>query len=390
MTPTDPRIASSSKTAPSANATAEPYKGQTVLVVDDSKFVRSVLTRILKQILGVTVVEARNGMQALELFRQSKPDAVLLDLQLPRMTGYEVLDAIMTESPIPIVVITGLPESETGGGEAARKAGAVGYIQKPGGPNSPQISTIQTDIANVVGKALALKQALKPRPRVEKYFKPKPVARPGPIGVIVSSAGGPKALTEVLSGIDTSTPPILIVQHMPEGFTASLAKRLDLVSPVCVKEAEANEQLMMNTVYVAPANKHMVLKRKSTYGLGYKNIRIALTDDPRMHGVRPAADLTLMSVAAIFNKNIVAAVLTGMGKDGTEGCKAIKEAGGTVIAQDEETSAVFGMPRHVIENGLADHIVPLPMVAQQFLSCIAEKTMAQKLKQRKREQPREE
>lgn len=330
---------------------------QKVLVVDDSAFMRKVIADIIGTDSSLEVVgTARDGKDALEKARLLRPDVITMDVEMPVMNGIECIRRIMAEHPVPIVVLSSLTHTGAQATVEALAAGAVDFIQKPAGHASLGLGKIAETIIRKVKVAAAA------RPRVPSYsLRKKPgaavrcAAKNGEWHIVIaSSTGGPGALLEVFSGLGSVSASITVVQHMPPGFTKTLAARLNTCSELIVVEAEGGEALRPGVAYVAPGGRHMVVEPDRT---------LKLVDGPPIHGVKPAADVLMDSVARFLAPNVVGVVLTGMGYDGARGMALIKRSGGKTIAEHESTCVVYGMPRAVVEMGNADVVVPVHQVA---------------------------
>lgn len=349
---------------PSPDATAgQPVR---VLVVDDSAYMRFTLSKYLAETPGLAVVgTAHDGQEALELIPKFQPDVVTLDVEMPRMDGLTTLRHIMARHPRPVIMLSSLTTEGARETMNALTWGAVDFVTKP--TDKANVAAIMQE---VIAKVRAAAQAHvgaapasgavsdRPRPISSDAANPKTHRRLKPgdkVLVIGASTGGPRALNAVVPELTASLPAaVLIVQHMPIGFTRSLAERLNAASALDIKEAEAGDALEVGRALLAPGGFHMVVD---------ENDRIALNKNPSVHGVRPAIDVTMTSAVQRYGGNVVGVVLTGMGRDGTTGATLIRSAGGKVITEAEETCVVWGMPRSVAEAGVAQVIVPLPQVA---------------------------
>jgi two-component system, chemotaxis family, protein-glutamate methylesterase/glutaminase len=326
--------------------------------VDDSATVRVVLRRALERAGGVEIVgQATDGLEGLEVIRQLKPDVVTLDVEMPRLDGLATLERLMAEHPVPVVMVSTL----TGDGAAttirALELGAVDFIEKP---TLGQLSGVAaTQLVEKLRHA-ARAQAGAPSPARRASAASEPGA-PWRRRVLVlgASTGGPQALRQVLTGLPPDFGlPVVVVQHMPAGFTASLASRFDELGPLSVSEAEPGATLADGHVLVATGGYHLEFDARG---------RALLTEGPAEHGVRPAINVTMASIAAVPGADPIGVILTGMGRDGVRGCQAIRDAGGTVIAEDESTCVVYGMPRAVAEAVLVDEVVPLDGIVDAIL-----------------------
>lgn len=341
------------------------------LVVDDSAYMRFAIGRQLASDDQIEVVgTARDGMDAVDKVRQLKPDVVTLDVEMPRMDGLAALAAILGEAPVPVIMVSGLTEQGAETTIRALTAGAVDFVTKPTNGSPVEINRLRDELVAKVKASAHL------RPTRLRRLLSTPVVIAAQkractgesrrdfrrVVIIGSSTGGPKALYEVIPQLPAGMPAaIVIVQHMPEGFTKSLAQRLDEVAQIEVKEATQDHCLASGLALLAPGDYHLLFDSSG---------RVQLSKGPRIHGLRPAVDVTMESLARSYGRSCIGVVLTGMGSDGTTGAAIIKNAGGKVIAEDESTCVVYGMPRSVIEKGCADEVVPLPGVAKRIMELV--------------------
>ena len=388
-----------------------------VLIADDSAFMRKVLTDLFNsqpdfEVAGTSV----NGRDTVDKVKQLKPDVLTLDVNMPVMDGLEALGIIMEESPLPVVMFSSLTQRGTDATIRALSLGAVDFISKAGGP----ISKIDPVKDEILAKCRSAAQArvgssrtlmtsrpltYTPRPLMAASTEPpkmkrievqrrtglklgqKPTVRvipanpvPTPTArvnmalgaaskklvAIGTSTGGPQALQSVVTRLPGNLPcGVVIVQHMPAGFTKSLAERLDSISAISVKEAENDEIIKPGQVYIAPGNYHMRVMPASG-----GSRKIVLSQEPPVGNHRPAVNVLFDSVAQ-FRGDLVSVIMTGMGSDGCEGMKKIKANGGYSIAQDESSCVVYGMPKAVVEAGLADEIRPLNQIAEAIVEAVA-------------------
>ncbi len=345
-----------------------------VLIVDDSAVVRQTMKEILSSDHEIEVIAtASDPYIAATKIRREIPDVITLDVEMPRMDGITFLHKIMTQHPMPVVICSALTEE---GSETAMKAleyGAVDIILKPRLGTKKFLEESKVRICDSV-KAAALvrkERLMKPR-KVEPKLTadaviPKPVASKAMIQttekvvVVGASTGGTEALRIFLQGLPMDAPGIVIVQHMPEQFTAAFAKRLDGICQVSVKEAENNDTVLRGRALIAPGNHHTLLKRS---GARYY---VEVREGPLVCRHRPSVDVLFRSAARYAAKNAVGVIMTGMGDDGANGMLEMKEAGAFTIAQDEATSVVFGMPNEAIKRGAVDKIFPLEKIAGAVL-----------------------
>ncbi|MFT4413582.1 protein-glutamate methylesterase/protein-glutamine glutaminase [Fredinandcohnia humi] len=347
-----------------------------VLIVDDSAFMRKLISDFLKEDSRIEIVgTARNGLDALSKIKKLRPDVITMDVEMPEMNGIEALKRIMDEQPLPVVMLSSTTKEGAENTFAAMQHGAVDFIQKPSGSISMDLHIIKEEIVNKVLNASKanLKSLQKPintqktpTTKVLDYSKIEPSIRNSEkkLLCIGTSTGGPRALQQVLTRIPKDyNAPILIVQHMPPGFTKSLANRLDSLCDINVKEAENGEFLTAGTAYIAPGGFHLKVKRIGT------SLAIHIDDSEIRNGHRPSVDVMFESVSNIKDVRKIAVIMTGMGADGSKGLKKLKETGQVFsIAESKETSIVFGMPKAAIETNLVDRVVPLDEIAETVLS----------------------
>lgn len=342
-----------------------------VAVVDDSALYRRMILNVLAMIPGVEVVgTASNGFEAIELIAQAKPDAVTLDVQMPGMDGIEVLKALKQRGLAPrVIMVSSLTAEGAPTTVTALMEGAFDFILKPAGVDTHvSREAIHRELA---GKLVAVRESMVGLPPAARPVPAPPVARPAASRastprrydaiVIGTSTGGPQALRSVIPHFSTALDvPVLIVQHIPAQFTGSLAERLNGMSWMRVVEAADGMGIEPGHVYIAPGDRHLGVERREG------GMVCVLNDSPRRRGCRPSVDHLLETAAQAYEGRVLAAVLTGMGCDGLEGCRALKQAGGGVMAQSADTCVVYGMPKAVIEAGLADETVPLDQVAARL------------------------
>lgn len=346
-----------------------------VLVVDDSTFMRIALTRTLSSDPRIEVIgQARDGAEAVEQVRALSPDVVTMDFNMPRMNGAEAVRAILKERPTAIVMLSAHTVDGATETLEALSAGAIDFMTKPDGEVSTDLSGIRDELVRkILAAARARPQTTRDRPTVRLHTarRPEPTPAPAsgerisfaqmvldPVIVIAVSTGGPAALERVIPALPPELPyGVLVVQHMPAEFTKALAARLATLSSLEVREAKQGERMVKGRVLIAPGDRHVVVQR---------NGMLDITQTPPVNSCRPSADVTLQSAAPVYGPRLTAVVMTGMGRDGAVGAAAVRAAGGKVLAQDKETSVVWGMPRAVVEMGVADEVLPLNRIAARL------------------------
>lgn len=335
-----------------------------VLVVDDSAFMRRVVRDLVDASGEFTVAgTARDGEDAIRQVHALDPDIVTLDIAMPGLDGLHVLGYIMSETPRAVVMLSA--GGDDGGAESTLRAlelGAVDFVRKPSGPISLDLVRVGDRLLDALRAAAVMRVErvhMIDRPRSGVQREPR---RPGVAAtravLIAASTGGPAALTQVIPNLRRGLgAAVLVVQHMPRGFTASLAQRLDHASDLTVAEARDGELLVADTVYIAPGGVHMRVIAT------VDGPRVSLEHGPTIWGVRPAADPLFASAVQVFGNQLVAAVLTGMGRDGAEGARLVRRAGGCAIVQDPANAVIPGMPNATLKHSGADHIAPIDEIS---------------------------
>lgn len=336
-----------------------------VMIVDDSAFMRYAISHHLEGNSQIQVVgTARNGVEALELLPRLNPDVITMDIEMPQMDGISALREIMKTSPRPVIMLSSLTVEGSEATITALTIGAVDFVPKP--VQKANINEVMEEVTTKIIRAASIRVKSLPVLSAEPVSLAgsiskaavKPLGKKDPIVVIGSSTGGPRALSKVLSNIPADLPAaVAIVQHMPAGFTHSLAARLDSESALVVREAGEGDRLELGKVLLAPGGFHMTFNDKGI---------VSLNQNPQVHGVRPAVDVTLISLIHSFGTSVTAAILTGMGNDGTNGATLLHSLGGCVIAEHESSCVVYGMPRSVVEAGAADEVVPIDEIAKSI------------------------
>lgn len=344
-----------------------------VLIVDDSAVVRQTLSDILSSDPGIHVMgTAADPFFAAEKISREIPDVITLDVEMPRMDGITFLQKIMSQQPIPVVICSSLSEK---GSETALKAleyGAVEIIQKPKIGTKLFLEESRIQLCDIVKAASLVKKKTIPKPRIidpkltadaviQKSISKAMIQTTEKIVVVGASTGGTEALRVFLESLPMNSPGVVIVQHMPQNFTASFARRLDKLCSVSVKEAEDDDTVIRGRALIAPGNRHTLLKRS---GARYY---VELRDGPLVRRHRPSVDVLFRSAARYAGKNAIGVIMTGMGDDGANGMYEMKQAGAFTIAQDEESCIVFGMPNEAIKLKAVDKVCSLDAIAGAVL-----------------------
>lgn len=349
-----------------------------VLIVDDSIFMRKLISDFVTKDDRLQVVgTAKNGLEAIKLTEELKPDVITLDVEMPEMDGLTALRHIMNRFPTPVLMVSSLTEKGAYETIKALQLGAVDFIQKPSGSVSLDLFRVKEELLakiKAVSKARLVKTAdpihketvqPKAKPIVSKIQKPQTMIKGfKQLFAVGTSTGGPKALETVITGLPADfKDPVLVVQHMPPKFTEYLAKRLDGISNVNVVEAQNNQIVSGGTVYIAPGDYHMEVRKR---GAEY---RIALNKEGHQNGHRPSVDVLYDSVSKLAGLKRHYIIMTGMGGDGAAGMKRAKDSGNAVstIAESEETCIVYGMPKTAVNLGCVDHILPLHRISSKMI-----------------------
>lgn len=344
-----------------------------IVVVDDSAFSRRTITKMLEGLDSVEVVGyAINGEEGIQKVIALKPDLVTLDLEMPKMDGFTLLRILTTRFSLPVIVISALSGADKV--FRALELGALDFVPKPSSNASVDLLSIKEDLLKKVLQVLAIKPGSRVRTSSDQLLPERTAVKSeeGRAGVglqhtidlvaIGSSTGGPPALQQILSSFGQKYPfAIVVSQHMPAGFTKAFADRLNRSSHFDVKEAEDGDLVLPGRVLIAPGGNNMVFEVCG----GQVTARIVAPSESDRY--IPSVDVMLQSCAGIYRKRVAAVILTGMGNDGSKGIRTIKEQGGYVIAESEDTAVVYGMPREAVATGVVDRIVPLDQVAGEII-----------------------
>lgn len=340
-----------------------------VLVAEDSRTVRRLLVEILESDPEIRVVgEAGDGEETIEMAERLRPDLITMDVHMPILNGLDATKEIMVRAPTPIVIVSSAArEPDVGLALDATRAGALMILPKPESPLAPDFEERRAELVSMV-KAMAQVKVVRRWAPITTRARSVDgaTARPG-VGnarlvAIATSTGGPPALQRILMDLPRDFPvPILVVQHIADGFVEGLCRWLRSSCNLRVKLAEEGEPLQPRTVYLAADDRHLGVRRNGT---------VALVDEPPIGGFRPSATYLFESAAREFGAAAIAVILTGMGRDGVEGLHAVHEAGGWVLAQDEPTSAVYGMPREAVRAGVVDASLPLHEISGRLVNLV--------------------
>lgn len=341
-----------------------------VLVADDSAFMRTAITRMIESDPELSVAgTALNGLEALQKISALQPDVVTLDVEMPGLNGLDTLRRIMKESPRPVIMVSSLTQEGAETTLEALSIGAFDYVPKQQSFASLDIVKIRDDLVSKIKAAADNSRRRRP---VAKVAAAPSVSAPGPrpsthvpasVVALGTSTGGPKALQEILPLLPEDLPVgVLIVQHMPIGFTGPFARRLDNLCRISVREATHDQTVEPGVVYIAPAGKHMTVIRRPSAKVA---IRLSQTPEGLLH--MPSVDVMMLSVAEAYRGSSMGVIMTGMGADGLQGMQAIAREGGLTVGQDEASCTVYGMPRSCAEAGFLERVVPLMRIPEQIM-----------------------
>jgi len=347
-----------------------------ILIADDSAFMRNALSSMLSSDPEIKVVgAARDGVEAVEKNILLRPDVVTMDVEMPRMDGIEALRLIMEKNPVPVIMVSSLTSEGAQVTLDALDLGAVDFIPKNLSELSINIVKIKTMLIDKVKLIARSGSVQKPR-KSSLLHKANEIRRVMPalstgsrrvsVVAIGTSTGGPRAIQEIIPHLPKDFPvPIIIVQHMPANFTGPFADRLNEMSNITVKEAEEGESLKAGFALVAPGRGHMRVNRPR----GIETV-VNISENREEYIYRPSVDYLMQSMAQFFPGRALGVILTGMGSDGVQGLSALKKTGGRVFAQNEETCVVYGMPRAVIDAGIADKVLPIEEMAGEIINAV--------------------
>ena len=349
-----------------------------VIVVDDSAVVRSVLTEVLQRTREIEVIAAvADPIFAMKRMEQAWPDVIVLDIEMPRMDGLTFLRKIMAERPTPVVICSTLTEKGAEITFQAMSAGAISIITKPKLGLRDFLEDSSNDVVDAVRAAARARMAnirtAKPSPAPAKSGRTSVPARPPDVPMsttqkfvaIGTSTGGTQALEHVFTALPAVCPGIVVVQHMPEKFTAMFAQRLNNLCRIEVREAQNGDRVLPGLALIAAGGKHMTLKKSGAH------YTVQIMDGPPVNRHKPSVDVLFRSVASCAGKNAAGFILTGMGDDGARGLQAMRKAGCYTVVQDEESCVVFGMPKVAIELDAVERVIPLSEVAEELVRCVS-------------------
>lgn len=348
------------------------YEKTTVLVADDSALMRKMISDMINSQPDMEVVDtAKNGEIAVQKVRDLKPDIITLDVEMPVKNGIEALKEIKQISFTEVIMLSSLTTENSSTTIEALKLGAFDFITKPSSTISLDIDKVSEDLFEKIRYAKSHKKKVQNvLPKDEIVLKPntshilKGFNKKIDAILIGASTGGPKVLFDIITKFPNNlNVPVLVVQHMPAGFTKAFAERLDKNSQINVVEASEGDFIKPNVVYLAPGGFHMTVS----------NGRIKLDTTPSIHGVRPAVDKLFISASEYYTGGLIACICTGMGKDGADGVKTVKQCGGYIIAQDELSSTVYGMPKAAFETGCVDLVLPDYKIADELIRFVIRK-----------------
>ena len=338
-----------------------------VLVIDDSALVRNTLSSIYNSDKEIEVIgTASDPYVAVEIIRQEVPDVISLDVEMPKMDGITFLSKLMSQHPIPVVILSTLTEKSAENAILAMEYGAVEVVAKPRLGTRQQLENVKAQLCEKI-KAASKAHVRRRGISSNAYKAPARTSHSSPIQTtekviaVGASTGGTEAIRVMLSEMPLDCPGIIITQHMPEVFTTQFAKRLDEICPINVREAKHGDTVLRGTALIAPGNQHMCLKRSGT------RYYVELNSQPHVNNHRPSIDVLFHSVAQYAGKNSIGVLLTGMGADGAKGMKNMREMGAYTVAQDEASCVVYGMPKEAVKLEAASISLPLDKISNHII-----------------------
>ncbi|MEK6758494.1 MAG: chemotaxis response regulator protein-glutamate methylesterase [Deltaproteobacteria bacterium] len=343
-----------------------------LLIVDDSALMRKIIKQMAESDPDIEVVgTARDGLEGTEMAAALTPDVITMDVEMPRMTGLEALSIIMHKTPTPVIMLSSLTAEGAKSTFDALEAGAVDYIAKNLATSSFDLMKVQEELVSKI-KAVARRRVRAINPGVLKRPEPIVAVRKSfatqkiAFVAIGASTGGPRAVQEVISKLPGDmTTGLLIAIHMPKAFTGAFAERLNELSALSVKEAVTGDKVLPGHVLLTPGGRQTRIRKR-----GLMDFCVEVSDEPKDSLYKPCVDIAMKSVAECYPGRSLGVILTGMGHDGLEGMRMIKEKGGKTLAQNEQTCTVYGMPKAVVDAGIADKTAPLDMIAAEILNMI--------------------
>jgi two-component system chemotaxis response regulator CheB len=340
------------------------FKEIRVLVVDDSLFMRKYISDLINSQPDMEVIDtAKDGIDAIDKIMNLKPDVITLDVEMPGKNGLEVLKAIKNKSNSQVIMFSGLTAEGCAITIEALNLGAFDFIQKPSALHYDKLEDLREELVEKIRYANSIRKKQLKRAKVDKIPTLEHLSHNTKIDAVVlgASTGGPRVLHSVITKFPADlNVPVFVVQHMPKGFTKAFAERLNANSMMEVVEAQNRDSIVPGRVYIAPGGYHMVIN----------NGRVYLDTSPAIHAVRPAADKLLVSAAEYYKEGLLCCIFTGMGRDGADGVKVVKANGGFVIAQDEATSVIYGMPKAAYDTGCVDLVLPDYKIADSIIQIV--------------------
>jgi two-component system chemotaxis response regulator CheB len=343
-----------------------------VLIIDDSALVRDILTKGLSGDSGIEVIgSAPDVYVARDMIVEHKPDVLTLDIEMPKMDGIEFLQKLMPQYPIPVVVVSSLTQRGKRITLQALESGALDFVPKPTADIARGLNDMMLElrtkikIASTANVSHWKNKRFEPNPQRDRYVTKHLAESTDKVIALGASTGGTEAIRKVITGLPPTTPGIVIVQHMPAGFTKTFADRLNELCYMQVKEAESGDRVLTGRILIAPGDFHLTVNRSGGY------YQVVCKSGDKVNGHRPSVDVMMLSVAEQVGANAIGIILTGMGNDGAQGLKAMKDNGAMTIGQDEATSVVYGMPKVARELGAVDVQLPIDDMTNGLLKMLS-------------------